>query len=63
MDTTKRENQRIPEKLSFPTATMSLLSSLTSESENKFLKDSLQLLICLVAELQERSPLKSLIVR
>ena len=40
MDTTKRENQLTPEKLSLPTATMSLLSSLTSESKNKFLKDS-----------------------
>ena len=62
MDTTKRENQLIPEKLSLP-ATISLLSSLTSESKKKFLKDSLQLLICLLTKLQETSPLKSLIVR
>ena len=49
--------------LKLPTATKVLLLKLDAESKATFCKGAVKLLEVLVANLQERSPLKSLIIR
>ena len=50
-------------QLKLPTAVKVLLLKLDAESKKAFCKDAVKLLEVLVTKLQERNPLKSLIVR